>query len=81
MVKKAVPTKQKAKPEAEPKPAVRVEERQRPKIPGRFIVKLMEGYYVTEKKTSIYKEDAKVFDDFNLALDIKKARGGKIVKL
>ena len=81
VVKKAVPTKQKAKPEAEPKPAVRVEERQRPKIPGRFIVKLMEGYYVTEKKTSIYKEDAKVFDDFNLALDIKKARGGKIVKL
>lgn len=84
VMKKAVPTKQKAAPKAQPKPAVVVEEKpqpQRVKIPGKFIVKLLSGYYVNENEVSIYKEDAKIFDDFNLALDIKKAKGGKIVKL
>ena len=75
----------KAKPapkkEKEPVIPVRVVEKPREKIPGRFIVKLMDGYYVNDKKVSQYKEDAKVFDDFNLAKDIKKARGGKVVKL
>ena len=60
---------------------VRVVEKPREKIPGRFIVKLMGGYYVNENKLSPFKEDAKVFDDFNLAKDIKKERGGKIIKL
>ena len=74
------------KAEKEPKEptkkvAVRVEEKPREKIPGRFIVKLNIGYYVTEKKVSQYKEEAYVFDDFNLAKDIKKERGGKIIKL
>ena len=53
----------------------------REKIPGRFIVKTMQGYYVSDKEYSHNKEDAKIFDDFNLAKDIKKERGGKIVKL
>ena len=82
--KKAAPA-QKAKPAAKKKEKpvipVRVVEKPREKIPGRFIVKLLDGYYVNDKKVSPYKEDAKVFDDFNLAKDIKKERGGKVVKL
>ena len=70
-------------PEATPVKVVerRVLEKPREKIPGRFIVKTMEGYYVNENEYSNSKEDAKVFDDFNLAKDIKKEKGGKIVKL
>ena len=82
--KKAEPApKAKPAPKKEKQPVipVRVIEKPREKIPGRFIVKLMEGYYVNDKKVSPYKEDAKVFDDFNLAKDIKKVRGGKVVKL
>ena len=60
---------------------VRKEEAPREKIPGRFIVKTHQGYYIAKNKYSVYKEDAKVFDDFNLAKDIKKVLGGKIVKL
>ena len=75
---------------AEPKPAPKKEapkkvekqpEPERKKIPGKFIVKTNEGYYVSKGKYSILKEDAKVFDDFNLANDIKKEKGGKVVKL
>ena len=55
--------------------------RPREKIPGRFIVKTNQGYYISDNKYSNSKEDAKVFDDFNLAKDIKKVKGGKIVKL
>ena len=81
--KAALAPKAKPAPKKEKAPAipVRVVEKPREKIPGRFIVKLMEGYYVNDKKVSPYKEDAKVFDDFNLAKDIKKVRGGKVVKL
>ena len=60
---------------------VKREEAPREKIPGRFIVKTHSGYYVNKGKYSVYKEDAKVFDDFNLAKDVKKVLGGKIVKL
>ena len=63
------------------KVAIKKEEAPREKIPGRFIVKTHSGYYVNKGKYSVYKEDAKIFDDFNLAKDIKKALGGKIVKL
>ena len=77
-VKKAEPKKAPVKKKApQPKPI----EKPREKIPGRFIVKTNQGYYVSNNKYSIYKEDAKVFDDFNLAKDIKKAKGGKVVKL
>ena len=91
-IKKPAPKMKKPAPkkEAKPKPAPvkpepkKVEkqpEPQRKKIPGKFIVKTNEGYYVSKNKYSIYKEDAKIFDDFNLANDIKKEKGGKVVKL
>ena len=50
-------------------------------IPGRFIVKTVEGYYVSRNRYSVYKHDARVFDDFNEANKIKKEFGGKVVKL
>lgn len=84
-VEKKIPVKRVSKPSQPKEPAkkvaVKVEEKPREKIPGRFIVKLNTGYFVTEKKVSQYKEEAYVFDDFNLAKDIKKERGGKIIKL
>lgn len=79
VVKKA-PAPKKPAPNKQAKPAPKQKE-QLPKIPGKFIVKLMGGYYVNERKLSIYKEDAKIFDDFNLANAIKKNKGGKVIKL
>ena len=61
-----------------PRPAM---EPPRRKIPGRFIVKTTNGYYVGPDKYSIDKDDAYVFDDFNLANDIKRVQGGKVIKL
>ena len=51
------------------------------KIPGRFIVKTAEGYFVNPHKYSVYKHEAHVFDDFNEANRIKNQHGGKVVKL
>ena len=51
------------------------------KIPGRFIVKTAEGYYINPKKWSIYKHEAYIFDDFNAANKVKNEFGGKVVKL
>ena len=51
------------------------------KIPGRFVVKTNEGYYVGHGKYSVYKHEAKVFDDFVEARKFKKEHGGKVVKL
>ena len=79
---KAKAPAKKSKPKAKKeKPVAKPVEAPREKIPGRFIVKTHSGYYINKGKYSVYKEDAKVFDDFNLAKDIKKALGGKIVKL
>ena len=78
-VKKAEPKKAVPKKKAAPQP--KPVEKPREKIPGRFIVKTHQGYYVNQNKYSVYKEDAKIFDDFNLAKDIKKAKGGKVIKL
>ena len=64
-----------------PKPVSPKLEKPVEKIPGNFIVKLMDGYYVSDKKLSPYRENAKIFDDFNEAKAIKKARGGKVIKL
>ena len=50
-------------------------------IPGRFIVKTPDGYYISEKKISDVKGDAHIFDDFNKAVIIKKRYGGKVIKL
>ena len=54
---------------------------ERKPIPGKFIVKLDDGYYINSKKLSKEKSDAFIFDDFNKAKDIKDRLGGKIVKL
>ena len=91
LTKEEKKTEPKAKPVVAKKPApvkkpepvqpVMKHEKPREKIPGRFIVKLAEGYYVNENKVSPYKENAKVFDDFNLAKDVKKEKGGKVIKL
>ena len=78
---KAPKAEPKKAPEKKPTPAPAPVEKPREKIPGRFIVKTNEGYYVNNDKYSVYKEDAKVFDDFNLAKDVKKEKGGKIIKL
>lgn len=51
------------------------------KIPGKFIVKAYEGYYINDKKFSVYKRDAKLFDDFVEAKRIKAKFGGKVIKL
>ena len=84
----------KAAPKVEKKPALKKEEPKeapvqkvvkpepiREKIPGKFILKTEHGYYIAKGKYSIYKEDAKIFDDFNIAKDLKKELGGKVVKL
>ena len=76
--KKAAP-KAKPQPKKEEQPAPVVPERK--KIPGNFIVKTPKGYYVGQNKYSINKEEAFVFDDYNLASDIKKEKGGKIVRV
>ena len=82
--KKPAPVKKpepKPAPKVEPKKVDKQPEIERAKIPGKFIVKTNEGYYVAKGKYSIMKGDAKIFDDFNLANDIKKEHGGKVVKL
>ena len=78
VVKKEAP-KAKPQPKKEETPTPVVPERK--KIPGRFIVKTPKGYFVGNNKYSINKEDAFVFDDYNLANDIKKEKGGKIVRV
>ena len=80
VLNKKQPQKQKPKPAPRPEPEPKTP-LFRKKIPGRFIVKTAEGYYVSKGKYSIYKDDAMIFDDFNLANDIKKAHGGKVVKV
>ena len=81
-VKKPAPKKAEPAPKKEaPKKVEKQPAPERKKIPGKFIVKTNEGYYVSKGKYSILKDDAKVFDDFNLANDIKKEQGGKVVKL
>ena len=77
---KAKPAK-KAEPKVAPKPAPVKLEKPVEKIPGKFIVKLSDGYYMSDKRLTNYRENAKIFDDFNEAKAIKKARGGKVIKL
>ena len=79
IAEKSVETKQEEKPS---KPEKVAKAKSRKAIPGHFIVKTRdEGYYVDENTSSKEKEDAFIFDDFNLANDIKKRIGGKVVKL
>ena len=68
--------------EKEEQPVKRSREKNAPEvIPGRFIVKTPEGYYINEKKISQSKGDAHIFLDFNKAVIIKKRYGGKVIKL
>ena len=50
-------------------------------IPGRFVVKTNQGYFVNKNKYTVYKHEAWVFADFNDANRIKNTYGGKVVKL
>ena len=78
---KEEPSKKAKKAPAPKKAAPKKEEEPAEVIPGRFIVKTLEGYYVNQKRYSDVKTDAKIFDDFNEAVKIKRERGGKVVKL
>ena len=78
-VKKAETAPKPVKKPTKTKPA-KVENK-REAIPGKFIVKTENGYYANQRKLSKEKGDAFIFDDFNLAKDIKTRLGGKIVKL
>ena len=66
--RKPAPKKVKEEPKLEP-------------IPGRFIVKTGQGYYVKKNHYSVYKHEAWVFGDFNEANKLKNTLGGKVVKL
>ena len=81
--KKTHAKKAKKAPKKEPKeePKEEVKEEEPEPIPGRFIVKTLDGYYVKEGVYSIYKHEAYIFDDFNKASALKKRLGGKVVKL
>ena len=50
-------------------------------IPGRFIVKTLKGYYVSDKVFSNLKSRSYIFKDFNKARRIKELFGGKVIKL
>ena len=75
------PASKKAKEPKKPTPKSAPVKEERKPIPGKFIVKLEDGYYINSKKLSKEKSDAFIFDDFNKAKDIKDRLGGKIVKL
>ena len=79
--KKPAEVKPIKKPEPKKAPKAKPVKEERPVIPGTFIVKTFKGYYVNKNKLSDLKADAKIFHDFNLANDIKKAMGGKVIKL
>ena len=81
---KAKPVKKEKKEPAKKKPNPKPKKEKKPEpevIPGKFIVKTAEGYLVNSKKFSINKADAKIFNDFNKANEMKKQFGGKVVKL
>ena len=67
--------------ENKPKPKAEKEPDILEVIPGKFIVKAFDGYYINDKKFSVYKKDATIFDDFNKARQIKAKFGGKVIKL
>lgn len=75
------PKEKKPRAKKAPKPAPKPEEDILEKIPGKFIVKAYNGYYISDKKFSVYKKDAKIFYDFNEAKMIKARFGGKVIKL
>ena len=48
---------------------------------NRYVVKALNGFYVDEHKYSKNIEDAKVFDSFEKANEIRKRLGGTVIKL
>lgn len=50
-------------------------------IPGKFIVKTNNGYYISDEQFSNHRGDATIFDDFNVANQKKSQFGGKVIKL
>ena len=50
-------------------------------IPGRYIVKTPQGYYVDDEKFTKAKTRAYIFRDFNSANHTKKRYGGKVIKI
>jgi len=82
----AMPLSRKGKKKPEPKkeskkkPERKKKEKPEP-IPGAFVVKCREGYFVKEKTFTKEKSEARIFHDFNLAHECKKKYGGKVVKL
>ena len=63
------------------KPNKRKEKDDIPAIPGKFIVKTPEGYFVSQGQYTASKAHAMIFDDFNKAKQMKSLYGGKVVKL
>ncbi len=83
--KKAAPKKApKAKKELKPEPVKEIKPREKKEkevIPGNFIVKTMNGYYVKKDTFDNDKSKAKIFHNFVDANNIKKKEGGKVVRL
>ena len=79
--KKAPSRKKDKEKKKEKAPKAKKEKPQEKKIPGKFIVKTHQGYYVKKGTFSEYKHEAKIYDDFVEAKKIKKEFGGKVVKL
>ena len=74
--------KKKPEPKKEPKKKPERKKKEKPEpIPGAFVVKCREGYFVKEKTFTKEKNEARIFHDFNLAYEHKKKYGGKVVKL
>lgn len=70
----------KTKPSPEPQPSPEATPEETP-IPGRFVVKTNEGYFVREGVYTKNKAKAHIFNDFAKARQEKKRLGGKVVKL
>ena len=72
--------KKPAKKEEKRKPKEKKEKEKPEPIPGTFLVKCHQGYYIDGHRFSKNKADAKVFHDFNEAVEQKRRFGGKVIK-
>jgi len=72
--------KKPAKKEEKRKPKEKEKKEKPEPIPGTFLVKCHQGYYVNGHLFSKNKADAKVFHDFNEAVEQKRRFGGKVIK-
>ena len=79
--KKAAPKKKQPEKVEQPKVKEKKPKPEKEVIPGNFIVKTLEGYYINKNKLSQEKAQAKIFHNFVDAQEVKKKMGGKVVKL